>query len=69
MYMANAKILRLVPNTTFIPLTRVGGYTKRYQHVGIFALGEAKVLYFALGDAKVPKANGLVLQWNIGLRI
>ena len=24
MYMANAKVLRLVPNATFIPLTRVG---------------------------------------------
>ena len=29
---------------------------KRYQHVGIFALG----------DAKVPNANGFVSQWNIG---
>ena len=31
---------------------------KRYQHVGIFALG----------DAKVPNANGFASQWNIGFR-
>ena len=37
MYMANAKILRLVPNATYIPLTRVG----------VFALGE-----FASPNAK-----------------
>ena len=24
---------------------------------------------FALGDAKVPNANGFALQWNIGLRL
>ena len=62
MYMAYSKILRLVPNATYIPLTRVGGFAlgdakKRYQHVGIFALG----------DAKVPNVNSFALQWNIGL--
>ena len=31
-----------------------------------FALGNAKVLSFALGDAKVPNANGVASQWNIG---
>ena len=31
-----------------------------------FALGNAKVLPFALGDAKVPNANGFASQWNIG---
>ena len=31
---------------------------KRYQHVGIFALG----------DAKVPNANGFASQWNIGFK-
>ena len=31
-----------------------------------FALGNAKVLSFALGDAKVPNANGFASQWNIG---
>ena len=33
-----------------------------------FALGIAKVLSFALGDAKVPNANGFGSQWNIGLK-
>ena len=33
------------------------------------ALGNAKVLSFALGDAKLPKANGFVSQWNIGLNL
>ena len=32
-----------------------------------FALGNAKLLSFALGDANVPNANGFVSQWNIGL--
>ena len=27
------------------------------------------VLSFALGDAKVPNANGFALQWNIGFRV
>ena len=78
MYMANTKILRLVPNATYIPLTRVGGFalgdaknlhhlTQKYQHVGIFALGDAQVLCFALGEGKVPNANGFASQWNIGL--
>ena len=31
------------------------------------ASGKAKVLSFALGDAKVPNANGFASQWNIGL--
>ena len=34
-----------------------------------FALGNTKVLSFALGDAKVPNANVFALQWNIGFRI
>ena len=34
-----------------------------------FALGNAKVLSFMLGDAKVPNANGFALQWNIGLKV
>ena len=33
-----------------------------------FALGNAKVLSFALGDAKLPNANGFASQWNKGLR-
>ena len=31
-----------------------------------FALGNAKVLSFALGDAKVPNANGFASQWSKG---
>ena len=27
------------------------------------------LVYFALGDAKVPNANGFVSQWNIGLNL
>ena len=33
-----------------------------------FALGNAKVLSFALADAKVPNASSFASQWNIGLR-
>ena len=63
MYMANAKIFRLGPIATYIPLTRVG--------VLRFASSNAKdtnmLVYFALGNAKVPNANGFASQWNIGL--
>ena len=31
-----------------------------------FALGNAKVLSFALGDAKVPNARSFAFWWNIG---
>ena len=34
-----------------------------------FALGNAKVLSFALADAKVPNASSFASQWNIGLII
>ena len=37
--------------------------------VSLRALGDAKVLSFALGDAKVPNANDFVSQWNIGLKL
>ena len=33
------------------------------------ALGDAKVLSFALGDAKVPDARYFAFWWNIGLRV
>ena len=33
-----------------------------------FALGNAKVLSFALAGAKVPNASSFALLWNIGLR-
>ena len=29
-------------------------------------LGDAKILSFALGDARVPNTNGFASQWNIG---
>ena len=57
MYMANTKVLRLVPNTTYIPLTRVGGFAspnaRDTNMLVLFALGNAKVLSLVLGDAKV----------------
>ena len=30
------------------------------------SLGNAKVLSFVLGDAKVPNASSFASQWNIG---
>ena len=72
-YMANAKKLRLGPNATYIPMTRVGGFAspnaRDTNMLVFFALGNAKVLYFALGDTKVPmNVNVFASQWNIGLR-
>ena len=34
-----------------------------------FALGNAKVLSFTLGDAKIPNVNGFASQWNIGFKL
>ena len=34
-----------------------------------FALGNAKVLAFALADAKVPNASSFAFWWNIGFTI
>ena len=34
-----------------------------------FALGNAKVLSFALADAKVPNASSFAFWWNIGLTV
>ena len=33
-----------------------------------FALGNAKVLSFALADAKIPNARSVAFWWNIGFR-
>ena len=33
------------------------------------ALGNAKVLSFALGDAKVPNPNDFASQWNIDFNV
>ena len=84
MYMANAKVLRLVPNATYIQLTCVGVSCLVTQILGlasgVFAFLDTNMLVsFALGDAKVwrwgskptavPNANGFASQWNIGLRV
>ena len=55
MYMANARNLRHL--TQEIP-------TCWY----FFALGNTKALSFALGDTKLPNANGFASQWNIGFK-
>ena len=34
-----------------------------------FALGNTKVLSFALGNAKLPDASSFASQWNIGLNV
>ena len=88
--MANVKMLRWGPTSTYIPLEigfalgsqgkrnlrkkKVHGqrkklaspYAKNINMLVFPALGNAKVLSFALGDAKVPNANNFALQWNIG---
>ena len=64
--MANANILRLEPNATYIPLTRVGVLrwvmgsfsVFRYQHVGI---PNAKFSHWGV--------TGFASEWNIGLRM
>ena len=35
----------------------------------MFASANAKVLFFALPDAKVPNTSTFASQWNIGLKI
>ena len=35
----------------------------------VFLALNAKVLSFALGDAKVPNANDFAFWWNIGINI
>ena len=56
MYMANARDLRHL--TQEIPTCW-----------SFFALGNAKVISFALGDSKLPNANGFASQWNIGFTV
>ena len=74
MYMTNAKVLRLVPNTTYIPLTHIGGFALGNTYkicvpnardtimLVFFALGNAKVLSFALGDAKRVCLSSILLH-------
>ena len=64
--MTNAKILRLEPNATYIPLTRVGVCVFRYQHVGT---GNAKLWRWGSKTTPVPNANGFGSQWSIGLNL
>ena len=78
MYMPNAKPNARRPNATYIPLTGVGGWRRVKRNFLVsrrvkrekfsYALGNAKVLFFALGDTKVPNANYFASQWNIGFR-
>ena len=78
MYMANAKILRLEPNATYIPLTCVwvsrwgnanfrfgiGCFRVfRYQHVGI---PNAKFSHWGCYPTPDPNTKSFVSQWNIG---
>ena len=55
MYMANARNLRLGPNATYIPLTRVGGFAlgDTKQFVSPNAKDTNMLVSFALGNAKV----------------
>ena len=68
MYMANAKILHLVPNATYIPLTSVGGFAIGDMLVS-FALGNAKVWRWGSKPTPVPNANGFASQRNIGFKV
>ena len=65
MYMPNAKTQCKGPNATYIPLAGVGVLHRdkrkfnffvffQILYVGILVLGDAKVLSFALVDAKCP---------------
>ena len=63
--MPNARILHLEPNATYIPLTRVG--VLRCEKFASPNTKDNMLVSFALGDAKVPSANGFAPQWNIGL--
>ena len=84
MYMANTKVLRLVPNTTYIPLTCVGASRWVTKILGLasgvfafldtnmlvsFALGDANVLRWGSKPTPVANANGFASQWNIGLSL
>ena len=82
MYMANAKILHLGPNVTYILLIcvgvwgnanfkiRVGGNANfsvfGYQHVGI---SKAILWHWGSKPTPGPNVNGLASQWNIGFRL
>ena len=80
MYMPNAKILRWGPNATYIPLEMgfaLATQRKKFASPNardtdmlvFFALGNAQLLSFVLGNAKLPDASSFASQWNIGLRL
>ena len=46
MYMPNARILRLEPKATYIPLNRVGVLQYGLTHIFKFALGVTQILGF-----------------------
>ena len=69
MYMPNARILRLEPKATYIPLTRVGVlYWVKRKFASPNVNDTNMLVSFALGDAKVPNTNDFASQWNIGFR-
>ena len=82
-YMANAKILRLEPNATYIPLIRVRvlrwvmpilKFALGVTHISsVFryqhvGIGNAKLWHWRSKPTPVPNANGFAWQWNIGLK-
>ena len=51
------------------PTQKIASPNARDTNMLVFlALANAKVLSFALGDAKVPNASSFASQWNIGFR-
>ena len=60
MYMANARILRLGPNATYIPLTRVG--------VSHWGNANLEISRWWSKPTRGFNPNVFALQWNIGLR-
>ena len=72
MYMPNAKTQRQGPNATYIPLEMGFAFATQRKEINMlvfFALGDAKILSFALDDAKVPDARYFAFWWNIGLKV
>ena len=70
--MANAKVLRLVPNATYIPLACVWvsqllrHLTKIYHMLVYFALGNAKFWCWVPCPTPTPDVRYFTSQWNIG---
>ena len=47
----------------------VWAYLKTKNMLVSFVLGDANLVSFAIGDVKVPNANGFASQWNIGNKV